>query len=58
MEGQESYELDPSQGTLQRILDYVHIPMYATIEGISTYVRGYQGKSHVYHFSNVFRDGQ
>ena len=44
MEGQDSYESDPSQGTLQRILDYVHIPMYATIEGISAYVRGYRGK--------------
>ena len=31
MEGQESYESDPSQGTLQRILDYAHIPMYGTI---------------------------
>ena len=58
MEGQESYESDPSQGTLQRILDYAHIPMYATIEGISAYVRGYRGKGRVYHFSNVFRDGQ
>ena len=54
MEGQESYELDPSQGTLQKDLDYVHIPMYATIGGISTYVRGYRGKSRVYHFSYVF----
>ena len=58
MEGQESYESDPSQGTLQRILDYAHITMYATIEGISTYVRDYRGKSRVYHFSYVFRDGQ
>ena len=31
MEGQESYESDPSQGTLKKDLDYVHIPMYATI---------------------------
>ena len=53
MEGQESYESDPSQGMLQRILDYVHIPMYATIEGISLYVHGYRGKCRVYHFSNV-----
>ena len=37
----------------KRILDYVHIPMYATIEGISAYVCGYQGKGRVYHFSNV-----
>ena len=58
MEGQESYESDPSQGTLQKFLDYAHIPMYATMEGISTYVHGYQGKGRVYHFSYVFRDGQ
>ena len=57
MEGQESYESDPSQGNLQNVLDYAHIPMYATIEGISVYVRGYRGKGRVYHFSNVFRDG-
>ena len=58
MEDQESYESDPSQGQLQKDLDYVHIPMYATIGVISVYVRGYRGKSHVYHFSYVFRDDQ
>ena len=58
MEGQESYESDPSQGMLQKDLDYSYIPMYATIGGISAYVRGYRGKSRIYHFSNVFRDGQ
>ena len=58
MEGQESYELDPSQGTLQKVLVYVHIPMYTTIGGISVYVRGYRHKIHVYHFSYVFRDDQ
>ena len=58
MEGQESYESDPSQGMLQKDLDYAHIPMYATIGVISTYVHGYQGKSRVYHFSYVFRDDQ
>ena len=58
MEGQDSYESDPSQGKLQNALDYAHIPMYATIEGISAYVRGYRGKGRVYHFYNVFRDGQ
>ena len=36
-------------------LDYAHIPMYATIEGISVYVRGYRGKIRVYHFSYVFK---
>ena len=34
------------------VLDYAHIPMYATIEGISAYVRGYRGKGRVYHLSN------
>ena len=58
MEGEESYESDPSQGKLQKDLDYAHIPMYATIEGISAYVRGYRGKGHAYLFYNVFRDGQ
>ena len=58
MEGQESYESDPSQGTLQKDLDYAHIPMYATIGVKPAYVRGYRGKGRVYHFSNVFRDGQ
>ena len=53
MEGHESYESDPSQGTLQKDLDYSYIPMYATIVGISAYVRGYRGKGRVYHFSNV-----
>ena len=42
----------------KKVLDYAHIPMYATIDGISTYVRGYRGKGRVYHFSYVFRDGQ
>ena len=50
MEGQDSYELDPSQGTVQKVLDYAHIPMYTTIGVNPTYVRGYQGKIHVYHF--------
>ena len=58
MEDQESYESDPSQGMLQKDLDYSHIPMYATIGGISAYVRSYRGKSRVYHFSYVFRDDQ
>ena len=50
MEGQESNESDPCQGKLQNDLDYAHIPMYAVIGGISVYVRGYRGKSRVYHF--------
>ena len=58
MEGQESYESDPNQGTLQKDLDYAHIPMYATIGVISAYARGYQGKIRVYHFSYFFRDDQ
>ena len=58
MEGQESYELDPSQGKLQKDLDYEHIPMYVTIRGISAYVRGYRGKIRVYQYSYVFRDDE
>ena len=53
MEGQESNESDPCQGKLQKDLDYAHIPMYATIGVISAYVRGYRGKSGVYHFYYV-----
>ena len=58
MEGQESYESDPSQGTLQNNLDYAHIPMYATIGVKPTYVRDYMVKIRVYHFSFVFRDDE
>ena len=58
MEGQESYESDPSQGKIQKDLDYAHILMYATIGVISAYVRGYRGKICVYHFSYVFGDDQ
>ena len=42
----------------KRIWIYAHIPMYATIEGISAYVRGYRGKSRVYQYYNVFGDDQ
>ena len=38
MEGQETSELDPYQGKLQKDLDFVHIPMYA----------GFGGQSRVY----------
>ena len=31
MEGQESSELDPCQGKLQKDLDYAHIPMYMVL---------------------------
>ena len=49
-----SHESDPSQGKLQNVLDYAHIPMYATIEGIPAYVRGYRGKILVYHILYSF----
>ena len=58
MEGQDSYESDPSQGTLQKDLDYVHIPMYAVLVVKPAYICAYRFKSHVYHFSHVFRDDQ
>ena len=48
MEGQESYESDPSQGKLQKDLDYAHIPMYAVIWVKPAYI--------IFHM--VFRDDQ
>ena len=58
MEGQESNESDPCQGKLQKDLDYAHISMYAVIGVKPAYVRSYQVKSCVYHFSYSFRDDQ
>ena len=58
MEGQKSYESDPSQGKLQKDLEYAHIPMYAVIGVKHAYVRGYRVKSRIYHFSYSFRDDQ
>ena len=58
MEGQESNESDPCQGKLQKDLDYTHIPMYVVVGVRSAYVRGYRVKSHVYHFSYIFRNDQ
>ena len=57
-EGQESSDLDPCQGKLQKDLDYAHIPMYAVLEVKPTYICDYRFKIRVYHFSHVFRDGQ
>ena len=58
MEGQESNESDPSQGMLQKDLDYAHILMYATIGVKPAYVRGYRGKSCVYNSLYSFGDDQ
>ena len=58
MEGQELNESDPSQGNFQKDLDYAHIPMYATIGVKPAYVRGYRGKSRVYHSLYIFWDDQ
>ena len=58
MEGQESNESDPSQGKLQKDLDYAHIPTYAVIGEKPAYVRGYWVKFRVYHFLYGFRDDQ
>ena len=58
MEGQESNELDPCQGKLQKDLDYTHIPMYTTIGVKPAYVRGYRGKIRVYHSLYSFEDDQ
>ena len=58
MEGQESNESDPGQGTFQKDLDYAHILMYATIGVKPAYVHGYRGKSRVYHSLYSFGDAQ
>ena len=55
-EGQESNELDPCQGKLQKDLDYAHISMYTVIGVQPVYVHDYKVKSRVYHFSYVCRD--
>ena len=39
MEGQDSSELDPSQGKLQKDLDFAHIPMYTVLGVQPTYIR-------------------
>ena len=52
-EGQESYELDPCQGKLQKDLDYAHILMYVVLVVKPMYIRDYRFKSRVYHFSCV-----
>ena len=57
-EGQESNELDPCQGKLQKNLDYVHIPMYAVLVVKSAYIRDKGFKSHIYKFTHVFGDDQ
>ena len=38
MEGQETSELDPSQGKLQKELDFLHIPMYTVLEVKPAYI--------------------
>ena len=58
MEGQESNESDPCQGKLQKDLDYAHIPMYTVLVVKPAYMCAYRFKSHMYHFSYVFRDDQ
>ena len=58
MEGQESSESDPCQGKLQKDLDYAQILMYAVLVVKPMYIGAYRLKSHVYHFSCVFRDDQ
>ena len=43
-EGQESNELDPCQGKLQKDLDYAHIPMYTVLVVKPVYIRAYRFK--------------
>ena len=56
MQGQESIQLDPRQGKLQKDLDFVHIFMYAFLEIKPTYIREKGFKSCVQQFKHVFRD--
>ena len=58
MEGHESSESDPSQGKLQKDLEYAHIPMYVVLVVKPAYIHAYRFKSHMYYFSYVFRDYQ
>ena len=55
MEGQESSELDPCQGKIQKDLDFVHIPMYVVLVVRPAYIHDYRFKSHMYHFSHVLK---
>ena len=48
MEGQDSSELDPCQGKLQKDLYYAHIPMYGVLGVKPVYIRDYRFKIHVY----------
>ena len=57
MEGQETSELDPCQGKLQKDLDFVHILMYSVLEVKPSYIHDKGFKSRVYQFSHVCRDG-
>ena len=55
-EGQESSELDPFQGKLQKDLDFVHISMYAVLGVKPAYIHEKGFKIHVWQFLHVFRD--
>ena len=57
-ESQESNDLDPCQGKLQKDLDYAHISMYVVLVVKPVYIRAYRLKIRVYNFSHVFRDDQ
>ena len=57
-EGQESGSLDSSKEKSKIVCLYAHILMYAVLVVIPAYIRAYRFKSHVYHFSHVFRDDQ
>ena len=56
MEGQETSDSDPHQGKLQNIWPFAHIPMYAGLRVISTYICENGLKSHVWKITGVFRD--
>ena len=56
MECQEKSDLNPHQGKLQNIWPFAHIPMYAGLGVISTYIHEKGFKSHVQQIMSVFRD--
>ena len=56
MEGQETTELDPHQGKLQKYLSFEHILMYTGLGVISAYIRGKGIKIRVQQTMSIFRD--
>ena len=56
MEGQETSDSDPYQENSKNIWPFAHIPMYAGLRIISTYIRENGFKSRVWKIIGIFRD--